>query len=172
MSPERRAEIVRLLEESAKGFHAAVTEVPPERTGVCPGPERWSVFQIVEHVAVAEHGMFRMLSAATPLKISLEDPAKEAFIASRADDREARFVAPDRAKPTGRFADLTEALNRFAAARQKTIQFATETELDLCGVTAMHPGFGPVNGYELLMIMAGHARRHARQIEETVRSLG
>jgi hypothetical protein len=171
MSPERRAEIVRLLEESGKGFQAAVAEVPHEHVVMCPGPDRWSVFQIVEHVAIAENGMFRMLSTAGPVESSLEDAEKEAFIASRADNREARFQAPERAKPTGRFADLSEALNRFAEARQKTIQFARETELDLYRVSASHPAFGLVNGYELLMIMAGHARRHTHQIAETVRSL-
>jgi hypothetical protein len=171
MSPERRAGIVKLLEESAKGFRAAVAEVPHEQVVLSPGPDRWSVFQIVEHVAIAENGMFRMLSAAKTVESSLEDAAKEAFIAARADNRDARFEAPERAQPTGRFADLSQALNRFAEARQKTIQFARETELDLYFVSAVHPGFGPVNGYELLMIMAGHARRHTHQIGETVRSL-
>lgn len=172
MSPERRAEIVRLLEESGAWFQSAVAEVAKDRTGVSPGPDRWSVYQIVEHVAVAENGMFRLLSTATPVELSLEDPANEARIASRADNREVLFQAPERARPTGRFGDLAEALSRFTEARQKTIQFARETELDLYRVTATHPAFGPVNGIELLMIMAGHPRRHAHQIAETVRSLG
>jgi hypothetical protein len=172
MSPERRAEIVRILEESGECFHAAVAAVPPEQSCVSPGPDRWSVFQIAEHVAVAENGMFRMLNAAKPVEVSLENPAREALIDSGVVSREVPRKSPERAQPTGRFPDLTEALKQFGAARQQTIRFAKETESDLFCVTAAHPLFGPVNGYELLLIMAGHSRRHADQIAETKRSLG
>jgi hypothetical protein len=172
MSPERRAEIVTILDESGRAFHDAVAAVPDEQAGVSPGPGRWSVLQIVEHTAMAENGMFRLLSTATPVETSLENPAKEALIAAKTGSREVRGQAPERARPAGRFANMPEALGQFAAARERTIRFADETQIDLFRVTAAHPLFGPVNGYELLLIMAGHARRHAVQIAETKSSLG
>ncbi|MDQ1468563.1 MAG: hypothetical protein QOJ99_43 [Bryobacterales bacterium] len=171
MSPERRAEIVRILEESCECFHAAVSAVPSEHIAVTPGPDRWSVFQIIEHVAIAENGMFRLLNAATPVDVSLENPEREAMIRLGATSRENPRKSPERAQPTGRFANVSEALNQFAVAREQTIRFAKETESDLFRITAAHPLFGPVNGYELLLIMAVHPRRHADQITEAKRSL-
>lgn len=166
MNPERRASIVAILEESGKAFREAVGSAGTERLTKRPGPEAWSVLEIVDHVAVAEQGMFRMLQAAQPATSSLENPEKEARTLARAGSRERRVRAPEGAHPKGRFADLEEAASKFEAAREQTIRFARETEKDLFLVSAQHPLFGAVSGYELLLIMAGHARRHAEQIRE------
>ena len=155
MTPERRAEIVKILESSAAAFHSSVTATPEEHARVRPAADRWSVLEIAEHVVLAEHGMFRLLSAAVPVEASLENPARETAITTAIMLRATPAPAPERVKPTGRFADLAQALQQFAAARAKTIQFATETELDLFRLSAPHPLFGPVNGYEFLLIMAG-----------------
>ncbi|MES1258236.1 MAG: DinB family protein [Acidobacteriota bacterium] len=168
MNAERRAAIVRILEESSEAFHAAVGAVPEDRVRFTPGPDRWCVLEIVEHVALAERGMFQLLktAAADPANEGLERPEREAFISSVVANREKRGQAPERARPLGRFTTVPEGLRQFAAARQATILFARETPVDLFRVTATHPLFGPVNGYEMLLIMAGHPRRHGSQIEE------
>jgi hypothetical protein len=172
MDTERRAAIVRTLEESRDIFHAAVGAVTEKCWLLCPEPGRWSVFEIVEHVAVAENGMFRLLQSATPVENSLEDRVKEARITAGLGNRAARGQAPERARPAGRFADVPEALAKFMVAREQTIRFAGGTETDLFRVTAVHPLFAAVNGYELLLIMAGHVRRHADQITEIRERLG
>jgi hypothetical protein len=38
---------------------------------------------------------------------------------------------------------------------------------DLYSLAAEHPRFGPRNGLEMLLIISGHAQRHAEQIRET-----
>jgi len=47
-----------------------------------------------------------------------------------------------------------------------TLQFARERAADLYMIASVHPAFGPLNGVEALMIIAGHAQRHAEQIRE------
>lgn len=167
MTSERRAQIVATLEDSERRFREAAGDVPADKQGFKPDPERWSPLEIVEHVGMAEAGMFRMLNAATPSE-RREDPAREQQLMSTLVGRAKPAPAPDRSKPIGRFDTLADALEAFGAARRKTIQYAAETELDLFAVAAQHPLFGNVNGYELLTIMAGHPLRHAAQIRETV----
>ena len=166
MNTERRAEIVRILQESSQAFESAVAGFPAEACTWTSDPECWSALQITEHVAITENGMFRMLQAAVPSETSVENHEREATFARRVTNRERRAPAPQRVHPTGRFATLAEALQQFVEARVRTIQFARETELDLFGLAAPHPLFGPVNGYELLIIMAGHSSRHVAQLEE------
>jgi hypothetical protein len=57
-------------------------------------------------------------------------------------------------------------LQQFQNARNTTLQFARERAADLYTLASMHPAFGSLNGVEALMIIAGHARRHADQIRE------
>ena len=120
---------------------------------------------------VLARGMFGMLKMAKPAESSLENPEKESLIRSRVTSREVPRQSPERAQPNGRYPDATQALKQFADTRAETIRYASETDADLFRVSAEHPAFGTVNGYELLLIIAGHAQRHTGQIEETQRSL-
>jgi hypothetical protein len=166
MNTERRAEIVRILEESRQAFELAAHAFPAQSVTWSSTPECWSALQIAEHVAITEHGMFRMLGAATPTESSSENPKREASLARMVLDRNRQAPAPQHVHPTGRFDSMAEAIRQFSEERTRTVRFAEETELDLFGLTAPHPILGAVNGYELLIIMAGHSRRHVAQLEE------
>jgi hypothetical protein len=74
--------------------------------------------------------------------------------------------------PAGRFETLEQALAEFQAARGRSLGIASEQGDALYLLATEHPRFGPVNGAELMIIIAGHARRHAEQIRETRAELG
>jgi prephenate dehydrogenase len=57
-------------------------------------------------------------------------------------------------------------LERFHAARGRTMQLAQERAADLYTLASAHPVFGPLNGVEAMIIIAFHSRRHAEQIRE------
>jgi hypothetical protein len=91
---------------------------------------------------------------------------KEEALAARFVDRTTKRQAPEAVLPKGRFTSLAEGLKQFQSARDCTVQFARERAADLYTLASVHPAFGPLNGMEALMIIAGHARRHAEQIRE------
>ena len=80
--------------------------------------------------------------------------------------RETRVNAPDPIQPAGRFATLAEALQHFDDARARSVAFAVKQGAGLYSLAAQHAFFGPVNGAEVMCLMAAHARRHAAQIRE------
>lgn len=100
------------------------------------------------------------------------DPEKEATIAAMVTDRSIRRQAPEPVAPKGRFTSMAQALDHFNATRGRTIRFAEERGADLYQLAAEHPRFGPINGNELLLIIANHARRHAEQIREITGAAG
>ena len=54
----------------------------------------------------------------------------------------------------------------FLASRHRTMRFVEDCGEDLrCRLTS-HPLAETVNCYEMLLIMAAHAHRHSKQIEE------
>jgi uncharacterized damage-inducible protein DinB len=158
--------IVSILEGSRDALREAVADIPEDGAARSPGAGRWSVLEVVEHLAIAERGMLSAFERARASETSLENKEREAEIMARLSDREARREAPERARPAGRFATLAQAFDQFLAARAQTIELARTRETDLYRLTVMHPFFGEVNGHEMLLIMAGHARRHAEQIRE------
>jgi uncharacterized damage-inducible protein DinB len=167
MTPQEKIEIVPLLEESRQEFLAAVGGLSEEQACAKPDPGRWSVLECVEHVTSVEERFLKRLEAAPRLNAPRVDKEKEADLAARVPDRTVRAQAPEAAQPVGRFPTLAQALEQFKINRTQTIRFAKERAAELYWLLLEHPRFGQVNGSEFLVIVAGHARRHAAQIKET-----
>jgi hypothetical protein len=167
MAPKERTEIVETLERSRQEFLAAVEGLTERQAAARPDPERWSVLDCVEHVTAVEERFLGWLEAAEKLDVPRVDKEKEWGLMGRIPDRSVRVKAPDAVLPAGRFKTLADALDRFNAERTRSVQFAENRCDDLYCLAAAHPRFGPMNGVEFLIIIAGHARRHAEQIRET-----
>jgi hypothetical protein len=166
MAPAERTEIVENLERSRQEFMAAVAGLTEAQAQARPDPARWSVLDCVEHVATVEDRFLGWLESAKKLDQPRVDKEKEAGLMIRIPDRSTRVKAPEAAAPTGRFATLGQALEQFNRERNRSIAFAQDRCDDLHYLASEHPRFGPMNGVEFLIIIAGHSRRHAAQILE------
>ena len=167
MAPKERTELADHLERSRQELMAALAGLTESQAKVRPDPERWSVLDCVEHVASVEERFLGFLQNAEKLEAPRVDKEKEAALMARVPDRSTRARSPEAVLPAGRFATLAEALEQFDAGRARTVRFAEDRCDDLYSLAAAHPRFGPMNGVEMLIIIAGHARRHAEQIRET-----
>jgi uncharacterized damage-inducible protein DinB len=167
MAPAERTEIVENLERSRQEFMAAVAGLTEAQARARPDPERWSVLDCVEHVTTVEQRFLGWLEAAKKLDEPRVDKEKEAGLMARIPDRSTRAKSPEAALPTGRFATLQQALEQFNRGRTRSVEFAQDRCDDLYCLASEHPRFGPMNGVEFLIIIAGHSRRHAAQILET-----
>ncbi|HLK48131.1 MAG TPA: DinB family protein [Bryobacteraceae bacterium] len=172
MSPETRSEIVQILEGSRNDFVEAVRGVTEAQAQAHPQAGRWSVLECVEHVTTVEVRFLGRLENAPREGAPPLDKEKESALQARVQSRANRAEAPEPVRPTGRFSTLGAALAAFQAARDCTVRFAERESAALYQRAESHPRFGPLNGMELLIIMAGHARRHAEQIRELKAALG
>jgi hypothetical protein len=166
MAPSETSEIIEILEKSKEDFHAAASGLPESLANIRPEENRWSVLDCVEHVATVEEIFLKRLASGEYTEAPLRDKAKEAALAARVVDRSTRRQAPETVLPKGRFTSLAEGLERFHAARGRTLQLAQERAADLYTLASAHPVFGPLNGVEAMIIIAFHSRRHAEQIRE------
>jgi hypothetical protein len=158
-----REHLVERLRESRERYLSVAGNVPAEAVGFRSAADSWSILEVAEHVAVAER---QMLTMWTKLAQAGEgDPGKDAAMA-RVADRTRKAVAPERSRPSGRYQSLADAVRDFTANREQTIAYA-ETHFDeLRGKIVEHPLAGKLDGYQLLLLMAGHAERHAAQMAE------
>ncbi len=120
----------------------------------------------VEHIAFVEDRLLGRLESSERAEGARVDLEKEARLLAMVTNRSVRAEAPEPVRPTGKFATVAQALDHFTAVRTRTIRFAEERRDDLYQLTAEHPRFGSLNGTELLLIVAGHGRRHTEQIRE------
>ena len=166
MAPSEAIDIIEILEKSREDFHASASGVSEAVAGTRPEENRWSVLECVEHVTTVEEMFLKRLAGGEHTEAPPEDKTREAALAARFVDRTTKRQAPETVLPKGRFTSLAEGLKQFQSARDCTLQFARERAADLYTLASVHPAFGPLNGVEALMIIAGHSRRHAEQIRE------
>lgn len=133
---------------------------------------RWSIYQCVEHIALAESFILGfeqsgMKGAATPEKRSEIKYTPDQII-KILTDRSHKAQAPEPIKPDKQFADTKAALQAFLARRDSTIDYLRTTQDDLKDHLIQTPFLGTLDCYDMLIFIAGHSERHTLQVEEVM----
>ncbi len=138
-----------------------------------PGPDCWSVGEIMEHIVIVEnrvHGIVEGMKDAAAADPGRDNSAVDEAVFTQVPQRTMKMKAPERICPTGQW-DRTEALERFAVSRSRTLHLLAQSPA-LRGHVVPHPVLGPMDGYQWILAAAGHAARHTAQIAEVKASAG
>src|SRR5215470_3222480 len=169
----RIKELVDALDSRDAELTRAVNEVPASARNRRPSEDRWSVAEVLEHLALVEENiaplMKRLVAEQRANGLGAErdsSPVAQTLDSAFVLDRSKKRVAREAVQPRGGI-DAAAALTRLERARQVTHE--TLRELDgvaLCDVSAPHPALGPLNGYQWFLFLAAHEGRHTAQIRE------
>jgi hypothetical protein len=172
ITPEERAKLIKYLEDSQKEFLASLDGVTDAQWRWKPAPERWSVGETAEHIAISEGFFFDL---ATKAMASPPDPDWEAKTKGKTEflervlvNRKTKVQAPEPLDPGGITMTRDEVIAKFKAARAKTIQFAETTQLPLREhlTAGPFPALDPLNAYHFVLYIPLHNLRHDQQIAE------
>jgi len=132
-------------------------------------PDRWSVAEVMEHIAAAEDFLMGMVTSqvmkAPPRPASDDVKAIDDMIVAKIPDRSKKAQAPEPLKPTNRFGSPQASLKHFIDARAQTEDFL-KTHDDLREHAIDSPMGKKLDGYEWVLFVAGHSERHTKQINE------
>jgi hypothetical protein len=159
-----REQAVAALRKSLDAYLKTMASVPESAGSARLNDGSWTILEIAEHVAAAEHGMFRSIELSAE-KTTPPDYTLDQKIIAGITNREIKRMAPERAHPKGRWKTIGECVEAFQQGRTRTLEMAKSAE-GLRGRLVQHPLVGPVDAHQCLLIMAGHAERHAAQVEE------
>ena len=169
LSDKERDSAIKRLTRSRQTLLEAVDGVTENQARWKPAPDRWSILEYVEHLAVSDDALVDLIqrSLETPARPETEEQRREREQKIR-ETPIPRGVnrAPETLRPGARFASLGEALAAFQAARERTLEYALKTQDDLRSHFAPHSVLGPLDGYQWLTGNAHHAESHAGHIRE------
>jgi hypothetical protein len=174
----RIREVLTYLDARCAILEGAVAAVPPELRARRPAPGRWSVAEILEHVALVESQISWLLATridearAAGLGPEREvSPVVPTLDLSRVLDRSRRLAARDSTQPRGGLdASAAEiALTHAREALRGTILSADGLALGRLG--APNPVLGSLNAYQWVLFAGAHEARHAEQIREVAAAL-
>ncbi len=172
MNEHERTEYLAILARTRDEFLSSLAGVTEEQSRLKVAADSWSILECTEHVATAERGMFMGITQrCTPRTPPSAQNREQEFLRSVAD-RSRKLAAPEHVVPTGRYATLGEAVEKFREQRGKVIEYVSACRDDLHAVEMPHPIAGIITAQECLAILAMHPARHAAQIREIRQSLG
>jgi uncharacterized damage-inducible protein DinB len=149
LSPERRRELIDLIEETPARLREAVTGLNPEQLDTPYRPGGWTVRQLVHHVPDSH------LNAYVRFKLALteDEPAIKTY-------EEARWAElPDsRSVPVEVSLTLLDALHRRWVALLRAVPVADFQK------TLKHPDWGTINLDELLGLYSWHGQHHVAHV--------
>lgn len=168
----RIQEVVAVLDAELAALSQAVQSVPEPLRSQRPAPDRWSVAEILEHLALVEQsvlkGCTRQFAAACAAGLPDEaetSPVRDSLPPERVANRARALQAPDPFHPRG--AEAADAWADVEAVRVRFHEFVRACDgRALEQVSFPHPMLGPLNLYQWLLFVAGHQARHAAQIRE------
>lgn len=166
---EDRASAVAYLEKTKAGVFAAAKGLSDAQLNFKAAPEKWSVAQVLEHIASAEDFLMGMIQEQVmkgPARPAGEDvKAIDSFVLAAIPDRTNKLQAPEPLKPTNRYGSPADSLKHFKESRAKTVAFLNGTK-DLRDHAIDSPLGKKLDGYEWVLFIAAHSERHTKQMLE------
>lgn len=171
LSLEERELALKHLQVTHDAFLKSISGLSEKQWKFKPAPDRWSVAEVAEHIAVSESTIFGMVqskimtSPAEPEKRA-EVKGKDETVLTMVPDRSHKAQAPEFLKPTNRWATREELIKAFEESRKATMEYVKTTNDDLRDHFGPHPLLGPLDAYQWILLISAHSERHTKQIEE------
>jgi uncharacterized damage-inducible protein DinB len=169
----RTQELLDHLDSTRARLERSFQATPPAGREQRPGPDRWSIAEIVEHLVIVESRIFKMLDdSLTPERLRELGPDTETspilatLDVARLVDRTNKIMSGETSLPKGgvasvdSWAQLQERRKELKAKLQEVDGYA------LGGVQFSHPRLGSMTLYQWVAFLGAHELRHAAQIDE------
>lgn len=169
----RSEEVLNYLDKTRSELRAAVDSVPSDARNTKPTADRWSVAQVLDHLAIVHSRVAELIKKSI-------DEAQAAGLGpetstgsvlntiptERILDRSRKVEAPDAIRPRDDI-DAETAWNELMQAHEKLrAALLSGDGLALEQVIQPHPVLGPINIYQWTLFNGSHEARHTLQIRE------
>jgi len=175
LAQKDRDAAVKYLEETRSKFLASIDGLSDAQWTFKAGPDRWSIAEVAEHIAVSESLIMQLVTERIMKAPKVPaDPARatDAKVIEVISDRSGKAQAPEMLKPTNRWPTRAALTQEFESARKRTIDYVRTTKDDLRGHAMAHPVMQTIDAYQWLLLLTAHSARHTAQIDEVKAAAG
>ncbi len=164
-----RDRALQYLESTKKNILEATAGLSQAQWNFKPAPNRWSIAQVMEHIAASEDFIGGNLLKDRVMVAPPGEPGRDVkqidqAVVTKIPDRTQKAQAPEPLVPTNRFGSPEGSLKHFVESRAATEQFLrTATGLR---EHVMNGPVGNMDGYEFILFIGAHSERHTKQINE------
>ena len=168
VTPAEKERALQYLETTKKGVLEATQGLSEAQWNFKPAPDRWSVAQVMEHIAAAEDFLMT-LDKEKVMTAPAGEPGRDVKktdegVLAMVPDRSHKAQAPEPLVPTNRFGSPQGSIKHFVESRVTTEDFVKNT----MGMRdhVLESPMGKLDAYEFVLLVAAHSERHTKQINE------
>jgi hypothetical protein len=157
------------LHASRKLFLDSVAGLTDAQLSFKPAPEKWSIAEVAEHLALSERFIFQGVEGAlkSPAREKTADPGKmDEKVLAGVSDRSVKAKAPEPLRPQNKFKSTADAVADFKSLRDAHIKYLSTTQDALREHFRKNPGLGDLDAFQWILLMSAHTERHVAQINE------
>lgn len=172
LTREERNFAMSHLNATRKKFYDAINGLTEAQWKFKAAPDRWSIAECAEHIALAEDALFvrltqKVMKAPPAPEKKAELKGKDELVIKFVTDRSNKQQAPESLRPSSRWSTPAELFAHFNELRDRTVAYVENTPEDLrAHVMPVPPPLQLVDAYQLILYMSGHSARHTAQIDE------
>ncbi|HMT07786.1 MAG TPA: DinB family protein [Pyrinomonadaceae bacterium] len=171
VTKEERKAAIKYLRHTQKLFKDAVKGLSEEQLKWKPAPDKWSVFEVSEHIALAEVFLFDLINGAVmkaPANATKTSSVSIEAIMQKVPDRTNKFQAPEPIRPDkSPWTTMEATMDAFKIRRDNTIKFVESGNDDMRERFMMNPAFNAeLDAYQWIIFLSAHTERHVKQILE------
>ena len=157
------------LQKTSAAFLSSTQGLSQTQLEFKPGPTRWSVAEVAEHIASAEDALFELIQGQVMKAGPRTEPANlkeiDDLVLQAISDRTKKVQTAEPLVPTNRFGSAKASCDHFRESRAKTVSFLTETK-DLREHAIDSPLGKQLDAYQWVLFISAHCERHTKQINE------
>ncbi|NAY91908.1 DUF664 domain-containing protein [Muricauda sp. JGD-17] len=172
LTEAERAMAIKYLSETRNHMLQVLDGLTEEQLHFKPSENEWSIAECVEHIAISENVFegFLKKTVAEGANPALKDSLvfKDEQLMGVLTDRSQRFKTTEPFEPRGKFGSHEETVQAFLKKRNEHIEYVKTTEDDLRNRFNQDLPFGTVDGFQVIIFVAGHSERHILQMEEVM----
>jgi uncharacterized damage-inducible protein DinB len=177
LNKDEKAKVTSLLQSSLEGLTKSVNGLSEAQLNFKPDSTRWSVKECVYHLALSETNIWGWMQGVITAPAN---PDKRASVKATDDqvitgveDRSHKVKTSEPFEPkNAKWASKDEAMAFLKEERQKHIDYINSSTDDFRNHIAEQGPMGPMDAYQIVLLLAQHTVRHTKQIEEVKASAG
>ena len=176
MNDQTIADIYAANDKIHEKLKTVVSNITDEQASLLPDGEKWTIANLIEHIAVVEEGMSKisakLLTKAQTANKKSDGTAKlsENFAQKSVEVKSLKLEAPEIVRPTGK--PIAESLSKMEESRKRLEELRPLFESVECADYKFpHPFMGELTAHEWLALVGGHEARHLKQLENMLEKL-
>ena len=177
LTKEDRKMVTKHLKSTLKVLNKSVKGLSEAQMNFKADPDKWSRKECVYHLALAETNLWGWVQGTVAAPANPDKRANikmtDVQVLTGVEDRTHKVKTAENFEPkNAKWNSVAEAMDFLKAERQKHIDYLKGATDDYRNHVAEQTPLGPLDAYQLILLMSQHTVRHSKQIDEVKTSQG